>query len=210
MIQTKQSDSTSLETTQLGFEEATLKGKLYNPLSGRELYELLLKRLVIFLTPAIGPESAQAVSDLAKSPWSRHPSLDTDVIAYPKADIELRAHVAPAEALNDVPLIDVTIHCRVYQHPREENRMFEIELLCRVPNPYAGDPIVLTDTFNLDDIPPDALRILNDLPVPTPQRKPGSGPNGEALVIDEPKPASEQQKEAVQKQFGSKEKGTKK
>lgn len=196
MIETKQN-----QKRPAGIDKAVAEGKLYTPLNGRELCDLLLRSTETLISTAIHRDSAAKIRYLLTPGWTRHPSLDTDVIAYPKADVQIRA------IIQSLPMVDgkhqtmVTVQFKVFQHPREEGREFGLSADCTIEHQHEGRPLPLEHSFNLDDIPPDALRILNNMPVPTPTRTPGSGPAGESTVVDLAKPATEEQKAAVEEQF---------
>lgn len=121
--------------------------KNYNPISGVEVKELILKRF-------------RAELDL-------HPEL-TEVKSYPKARLE------------------AIMRFDIHQYPFEENRHKLGEIHFQI---------------TLDAIPPDALRILEDMPVPTPTAKAGSGLDGGATVVDEMRKADPDTVAAVKEQF---------
>src|SRR5262245_36930999 len=197
MISTKQNDPTN---ERLGFEEAIAKGKLYNPLSGKELLEFLIRHIKGMLLAAQPPVAAELIADLLATLRSRvqtHPGLDSEVQAYPKADLKIDIYITGRDLITKA-VVDIL----VTKAPKEEKRGFGIVVEIESAECAWGAPLHLLSDFNLDDIPPDALRILNDMPVPTPVRKAGSGPSGESTIVDEPKPAPEAQKAAVEKQFG--------
>jgi hypothetical protein len=202
MIQTKR-DSTALTQTQLPVDKAIAEGKLYNPLTGKELLELIINRLrqLLQTRPSdIPPALAMQIEQTARKRFSSHSRLDTEVVCYPKADVAIGVYIRNRVESQKA---QVSVIFNVYEHPKEENRGFGDNLILYSETEWDRDPLELQVKFNTDAIPPDATRILNDLPVPAPVKKPGSGPNGEATYVDVAKPASEKQREAVVKQFGS-------
>jgi len=214
MIQTKQT-TTGASEERLGFEAAIAKGKLYNPLSGKELFEFLIRHIDGMLSVADPPVDdllITAITTVARQNIERHPALDTEVQGYPKADVKIDIFLSSL-AIDDaapVPGTKTIVKISVTKHPSEEKRGFQTEIELHSYNkPWERPSLHLTSELNLDEIPPDALRILHGLPVPTPARVAGTGPSGEATIVDEPKPATEQQKEAVEKQFGKPKPGKK-
>jgi hypothetical protein len=121
--------------------------KNYNPITGKEVKELMLAKLSKEL-------------DL-------HPDL-SETLSYPKAVVEFR------------------LRFDIHQWPFEEERhkLGDIHL-----------------SFTNDLIPPDAQRILSNMPVPTPTRISGSGLDGGATVVDEMVKASDETVKAVKEQY---------
>lgn len=205
MISTKSNDP---DNQRLGFEEAIAKGRLYNPLNGKELLEFIIrhiKGMLLAAEPPLAIDLADQITTYTHTQIERHPSLDSEVLAYPKAEVVIQINLGPYTTEDQWRLTRAFVNIVVIKFPQEEKRGFGVIVEMDSDITW-GDrqPLLLTSKLKLDEIPPDALRILNDLPVPTPRRVAGTGPSGESTIVDEPKVASAQQKAAVEKQFGDK------
>jgi hypothetical protein len=85
-------------------------------------------------------------------------------------------------------IIEFRLRFDIHQWPQEEDRHKLGEVWKKI---------------RLDDIPPDAQRILNDMPVPTPMKVEGSGLDGGAVIVDQPVMATAEVKAAVVETFGA-------
>jgi len=186
-------------------EEAAVAGKIYNPLNGNELRELLGIKVKRALAEAEIAESAQVhIAKTIDNELSKHASLCSDVVGFPKADVTWRLSLRGGGESGGMDICNVTFAFSIAQFPQEEGRGISGEIAFLITNAALERDCGFGEKFNCDEIPPDAIRIMNDLPVPTPTRIAHTGSKGEALLHDKPKVATGAQKGAVQKQFANK------
>ena len=186
--------------------------KSYNPLSGRELAGVLARRALegfcliqesgIYRKTSYFKDLEPAIK---LSLQRTFPQLEEELISFPRADVEFDLGFSLTE---HAAIVEYRL--KIIKYPQEEGRVLAGE--GRINFAWTGDiekfdRISVNLRCNTDEIPPDASRILADLPVPTPTKVSGSGGlSGETSIVDVPKMASEKEKDAVKEKFGKKAK----
>ena len=147
MIPTKQSQQ---HNDKPKAEVAAVAGKIYNPLNGSELRQLLVNKVRKVTSKVVGEAASEAIGFQLNTELRKFSSLDSDVIGFPKADVKWKLELSYGETR-----VLVSYALGITQFPQEEARGFSGEIYFYVGDAKLDETVEWSETFNCDTIPPD-------------------------------------------------------
>lgn len=193
----------------------------YNPVNGSELGKMLVglamreaqAQYMTTVAIALPPYWPDMEHSFLRRLQKTVPSLRDELLAYVKAAVTFNVGFT---LWSDRWRIEATVD--VKQWPFEEKRTVKGEFHVQggawaIPgNPeseeykaYFAQPstqVAVQMAFSTDEIPPDALRVLTNQPVPTATRVKGaSALEGLTSIIDTPKQPTQQERAAIEREY---------